>query len=290
MTILGVYFPTNLLIAFAITLTAVFLTHLTSCIAFGCFDMQKYWMKWLFPLSLTACILYIPCLFTDSPIIIFHFLLTVTYLVGYFNIKRIVKKDRENGTLKTFHIVPQEKLHYVHRAIGAEPITMQENYKYDLAGKLIIGKDMILFNIGFLYEPDAEYEVLCSLLSEEDGYCMYQARIVNVLHRQFSIKRVLKRILCLYANIAIIVSLSAMACITVKDAPIYFPIEWYAKCINTLTCIGSTALFYGASKMMGKEKILRIFTRALFYILLICTIMYTLGIVPIKVGMYPPYM
>lgn len=289
MTVFGMYFPTEVFFVFVSTLAAILLTHLAICIVFGFFDLQKYSMSWLLPVSLAACVLYIPSLLAEPMVLLLYFALAVFSVVRYIGLKKTLARCQEAGTLKIFHLVPHGGTNYVHGAVSAAPIIIQENYGIDLSGKIFVGDDLILSNIGFLFEPDAEYEIQCEKVGEEDGHALYQALIIKVLHRRFSLKRVLGRMIALYGNIAAVISFSAIVCVSIMDASSYFPIEWYARCVNTLSTIGGTVLFYAASKVLGKEKILRVIMRVLFYIMLFCTILYTFGIVPVKVEMYPPY-
>lgn len=60
--------------------------------------------------------------------------------------------------------------------------------------------------------------------------------------------------IALYGNIAAVTSFSAIVCVSIMDAASYFPIEWYARCVNTLFTIGGTVLFYAASKVLRKGK------------------------------------
>lgn len=290
MTVFGMYFPTEVFFVFVSTLAAILLTHLAICIVFGFFDLQKYSMSWLLPVSLAACVLYIPSLLAEPMVLLLYFALAVFSAVRYIGLKKTLARCQEAGTLKIFHLVPHGGTNYVHGAVSAAPIIMQENYGIDLSGKIFVGDDLILSNIGFLFEPDAEYEIQCEKVGEEDGHALYQALIIKVLHRRFSLKRVLARMIALYGNIAAVISFSAIVCVSIMDAASYFPIEWYARFVNTLSTIVGTVLFYAASKVLGKEKILRVIMRVLFYIMLFCTILYTFGIVPVKVEMYPPYM
>lgn len=290
MTVLSMYFPAEVIFVFVSTLAAILLTHLAICIVFGFFDLQKYSMSWLLPVSLAACVLYIPSLLAEPMVLLLYFALAVFSVVRYIGLKKTLARCQEAGTLKIFHLVPHGGTNYVHGAVSAAPIIMQENYGMDLSGKIFVGDDLILSNIGFLFEPDAEYEVQCEKVGEEDSHALYQALIIKVLHRKFSLKRVLGRMIALYGNIAAVISFSAIVCVSIMDAASYFPIEWYARCVNTLSTIGGTVLFYAASKVLGKGKILRVIMRVLFYIMLFCTILYTFGIVPVKVEMYPPYM
>lgn len=290
MTVFGMYFPTEVFFVFVSTLAAILLTHLAICIVFGFFDLQKYSMSWLLPVSLAACVLYIPSLLAEPMVLLLYFALAVFSAVRYIGLKKTLARCQEAGTLKIFHLVPHGGTNYVHGAVSAAPIIMQENYGMDLSGKIFVGDDLILSNTGFLFEPDAEYEIQCEKVGEEDGHALYQALIIKVLHRRFSLKRVLGRMIALYGNIAAVISFSAIVCVSIMDTASYFPIEWYARCVNTLSTIGGTVLFYAASKVLGKEKILRVIMRVLFYIMLFCTILYTFGIVPVKVEMYPPYM
>lgn len=290
MTVLGMHFPAEVIFVFVSTLAAILLTHLAICIVFGFFDLQKYSMSRLLPVSLTACVMYIPGLLAGPMMLLFYFAMAIFSVVRYIGLKKTISRSQESGTWKTFHLVPHDGTDYVYGAVSAAPIIMQENYGLDLSGKIFVGDDLILSNIGFLFEPDAEYEIQCEKVGEEDGHALYQALIIRVLRRRFSLKRVFGRMVALYGNIAAVISFSAIVCVSIMDAASYFPIEWYARCVNTLSTIGGTVLFYAVSKVLGKEKILRVIMRVLFYIMLFCTILYTFGIVPVKVEMYPPYM
>lgn len=161
MTVFGMYFPTEVFLVFVSTLAAILLTHLAICIVFGFFDLQKYSMSWLLPVSLAACVLYIPSLLAEPMVLLLYFALAVFSVVRYIGLKKTLARCQEAGTLKIFHLVPHGGTNYVHGAVSAAPIIMQENYGMDLSGKIFVGDDLILSNIGFLFEPDAEYEIQC---------------------------------------------------------------------------------------------------------------------------------
>lgn len=79
MTVFGMYFPSEVIFVFVSTLAAILLTHLAICIVFGFFDLQKYSMSWLLPVSLAACVLYIPSLLAEPMVLLLYFALAVFF-------------------------------------------------------------------------------------------------------------------------------------------------------------------------------------------------------------------
>lgn len=98
MTVFGMYFPTEVFFVFVSTLAAILLTHLAICIVFGFFDLQKYSMSWLLPVSLAACVLYIPSLLAEPMVLLLYFALAGFSVVRYIGLKKTLARCQEAGT------------------------------------------------------------------------------------------------------------------------------------------------------------------------------------------------
>lgn len=182
---------------FLINLMCPLFITMSFCILTNVFDLGKYY-KLAVPTAFIAVVTAILC-GIQVPVVGLAYLIPagfIFYVVA--RLQRFLKKESKKGNVKSIALRPgtytmlDRSYDYVFRT---DPLFFPPEQK-DYLGFICCGNDLIKMSQLTWMEKDAEYQLLCNYRGESESgkYHIWNCFAPIVIHRPFSVRRILRRI------------------------------------------------------------------------------------------------